>query len=435
MDICAAPWVHTIGEVYMQAGQPLWIVGGAVRNPLMGLPISDIDMCGPALPGEVLAFCKGTDVRAELRAAHFGTVELHVKDESGGHMAEYTTFREDSYRCGHRPEVVKFARDLCVDALRRDFSVNALYRHCLPDGLGPVEDPTGGLGHLAAGKLHTVTENPDQVLKDDGLRILRAARFQAELGLQPTDSLLDSAARYVTLLGEIAPERLHEELAKVIMADFRYCLPERALPATGSGLDTIYRIGAWPYLFDDLQYDPEAVGALADSALRGWLPPEGLAPIPARLALLFWKEKPSDLARALERLRFSVKERQTALRLATVLEKAVHEALTPFEGAQAGLLALEFCASSLQALGITEACAKVTALWEDLKSRNVPTSLRNLALHGEDVSPLVQNKGLPPSCIGRVLNDLWWAVAEGQVPNEKRILMSMAERGAGETEG
>lgn len=109
------------------------------------------------------------------------------------HMAEYTTFREDSYRCGHRPDAVRFTTDIGVDARRRDFSVNALYRRLYDGKLGPVIDPTGGQKHLEQGVLHTVTPDPDRVLRDDGLRILRAARFQAELDLAPTPALLDSS--------------------------------------------------------------------------------------------------------------------------------------------------------------------------------------------------------------------------------------------------
>ena len=125
-----------------------------------------VDMCGPARPERVMALCEGTQVRAVLRAAHFGTVELHVTDECGvRHMAEYTTFREDSYRCGHRPDAVRFTTDIGVDARRRDFSVNALYRRLYDGELGPVIDPTGGQKHLEQGVLHTVTPDPDRVLR------------------------------------------------------------------------------------------------------------------------------------------------------------------------------------------------------------------------------------------------------------------------------
>ena len=97
--LTGAPWLLAVARVFERAGEPVYLVGGAVRNPLMGLPLSDVDMCGPARPERVMALCEGTQVRAVLRAAHFGTVELHVTDEDGvRHMAEYTTFREDSSR-------------------------------------------------------------------------------------------------------------------------------------------------------------------------------------------------------------------------------------------------------------------------------------------------------------------------------------------------
>ncbi|MEA5013485.1 MAG: hypothetical protein VB099_02885 [Candidatus Limiplasma sp.] len=422
----APPWALALARVFERAGQPLWVVGGAVRNPLMGLPISDVDMCGPALPREVCALCEGTQVRAVLRAAHFGTVELHVADDQGRHMAEYTTFREDSYRCGHRPEAVRFAKDLSVDALRRDFSVNALYRRCLPEGLNPVEDPTGGLEHLRRGVLHTVTENPDQVLKDDGLRILRAARFQAELGLTPTEGLLDSAARHVPLLKDIAPERLHDELVKVLMADFRYPMLARSAPATQSGLDTICGIGAWPFLFGKLGYDREAARALAGLRLPRELPPAG-----ARLALLLWREDPQEIRRALERLRFPVREQEEAQRLAALLSKAAQEGLSPLEALQAGSGALDFVADALAALGRPEPRERVEALRSRLLERRAPKSLRELALGGEDARLLCQQRGLSLSWVGALLSELWRAVAEGELENERHALLQAAGKWLG----
>lgn len=75
-------------------------------------------------------------MRAVLRAAHFGTVELHVTDECGvRHMAEYTTFREDSYRCGHRPDAVRFTTDIGVDARRRDFASTPSIAACMTANL------------------------------------------------------------------------------------------------------------------------------------------------------------------------------------------------------------------------------------------------------------------------------------------------------------
>ena len=88
--LTGAPWLLAVARVFERAGEPVYLVGGAVRNPLMRLPLSDVDVCGPARPERVMALCEGTEVRAVLRAAHFGTVELHVTDADGArHMAEY----------------------------------------------------------------------------------------------------------------------------------------------------------------------------------------------------------------------------------------------------------------------------------------------------------------------------------------------------------
>ena len=237
-------WLYTIARVF--ADRAVYAVGGAVRNTLMGLPVSDVDLCGTARPDEVLSICEGTTVTAKPRAAHFGTVELHI----GGYMAEYTTFRKDSYRGGHQPSQVRFADTVEEDAFRRDFSVNALYAPLHePDR---IMDPTGGLTHLKERILHTVTDDPDQVLKDDGLRILRAARFQAELDLMPTDAVLLSAGKHAGLLDEIAPERKRDELTKLLNADTKYPTLKRTAPPVSSGLATLVRVGAWPKLFGSL---------------------------------------------------------------------------------------------------------------------------------------------------------------------------------------
>ena len=260
-----APWLITVARVFASAGKPVYAVGGAVRNALMGLPASDVDLCGPTRPEDILRLCEGTPVRAVLRAAHFGTVELHAADTDGRHMAEYTTFRVDSYRTGHQPVAVRFADTVDVDALRRDFSVNALYRPLWPDPETPVKvlDPTGGISHMRRGILHTVTPDPDLVLRDDGLRILRAARFQAELGFTPTEALLASAARHSHLLDDIAMERLRDELTRLLLADTRYPTLPRKEPPISAGLVTVRRTGAWRALFGLLMPEDRPIAATA----------------------------------------------------------------------------------------------------------------------------------------------------------------------------
>lgn len=413
--LTGAPWLLAVARVFERAGEPVYLVGGAVRNPLMHLPLSDVDVCGPARPERVMALCEGTDVRAVLRAAHFGTVELHVTDADGArHMAEYTTFREDSYRCGHRPDAVRFTTDIGIDALRRDFSVNALYRRLHDGALGPVIDPTGGQKHLEQGVLHTVTPDPDRVLRDDGLRILRAARFQAELDLAPTPALLDSLTRHAPLLKDIACERLRDEWQKILLADLRYPMLKRRAPATASGLKTLWECGAWPFLVD-ASYDAEAAAALA---ALGWED----APLAGRLALLLRGMEPSDLQSALLRLRFSNRDAALAARYAAALRCAYADA---FETVKLGRDAVAYAAAAFHALGDTAGEARAAGALDTL--RDAPWSLRELAVGGDELMPLLAARAVPARQMGRLLEALWRMAAEGQTANETAALLGAAE--------
>lgn len=416
--LTGAPWLLAVARVFKRAGETVYLVGGAVRNPLMGLPLSDVDVCGPARPERVMALCEGTEVRTVLRAAHFGTVELHVTDADGArHMAEYTTFREDSYRCGHRPDAVRFTTDIGVDALRRDFSVNALYRRIDDGALGPVIDPTGGVRHLEQGVLHTVTPDPDRVLRDDGLRILRAARFQAELDLAPTPALLDSLTRHAPLLRDIACERLRDELQKTLLADLRYPMLRRRVPATASGLITLRDCGAWPYLLD-APYDAEAAAALA---ALDWEE----APLAGRLALLLRGMEPPDMQNALLRLRFSTRDAALAARYAAALRHFAKKQDDAFEAVKLGRDAVAYAAAAFHALGDAAGEARAAGALDAL--RDAPWSLRELAVGGDALMPLLAARGVPARQMGRLLEALWRMAAEGRVKNEPAALLREAD--------
>jgi len=404
-----APWLFVMARVFDDADAPLYLVGGAVRNPLMGLPLSDVDVCGPTLPREVCALCEGTPVRAVLRAEALGSVELYVEDEHGLHMAEYTTWREERYSGGHRPDEVRFTRDIAADARRRDFSVNALYRRVHADGMEEIIDPTGGLAHLAKGALHTVTEDPDLVLQNDGLRILRAARFQAELGLAPTAETMSSLCRHAYLLGEIAPERQREEWQKLLLADGRYPQIERNVPATYSGLSTLHQIGAWPLAMGEAPFDEAAARALA-------LFPQ--APLAARLALLLRRASPEQVSALLLRMRFAKAEAAQASRYAAALQQPELA-----HAARLGLDALAFAKDAHAALGEQAEAQVLENLLHLLEGK--PLFLRDLAVNGEDLKPAFLERGLPLREMGRVLEGLWLCVLRGECANEKASLLQL----------
>ncbi len=412
-----APWLIAVARVF--ANTPIYAVGGAVRNPLMGLPMSDIDLCGPARPEEVMALCENTPVHAYLRAAHFGTVELHVTDEDGKrHMAEYTTFREDSYRCGHRPDAVRFANSIEVDCLRRDFSVNAMYRRLLTDDFGEVIDPTGGLDHLKKGILHTVTQDPDHVLGDDGLRILRAVRFEAELGLMPTASLLASLQKNAHLLSDIAPERLRDEWQKIIMADFRYPSIQRKQGATFCGLHTLHTCDAWQYVAGAMPYEEDCVEALARLEV-----PNGLPLFPARMAMLLLHADPSDLSHCVH-LCFAKKDVTLASLLIACTQACESQTLTLFEGAQFGRDALRFACASLEALH-SPSLDFAKKMDDRLQTR--PCHLKELSINGHDLLPLLKKHQRAPKEMSALLHTLWEHVVNDQVANERTDLLQYVE--------
>jgi tRNA nucleotidyltransferase/poly(A) polymerase len=432
-----APWLVAVARAFAEAGEPLYAVGGVVRNALMNLPASDVDVCGPAEPERVACLCEGTPVRAVLRAAHFGTVELHAEDESGRHMAEYTTFREDSYRNGHRPGAVRFADTPETDALRRDFSVNALYRPLPPDPDAPatILDPTGGLEHLKRGVLHTVTADPDQVFKDDGLRILRAARFRAELGLRPTDALLASAAKYARLLGEIAYERLRDELSRLLLSDTKYPSLARTEPPVSAGLETILRIGAWPLLFGTLAPDARAIAAQAF-----YRAPEGVSSVSGKLALLFAHEEPALLAALMRKLRFSERDAQAAEAALAATRALLAGRCARMDAVRFGLPAVTHAEAALAALAQAgEPCEAVLLSVREmlvvLHGGKAPLNLRELAVNGNVLLTLCRKLGARETKIGATLNALWEATVAGELPNERAALTVAAERMLRESPG
>ena len=379
-------WIHTIAQTLPG---PVYLVGGAVRNTLMGLPIADYDMCGPLRPEEVMDACEGTAVRAVLRAAHFGTVELHVQDEEGRHMAEYTTFRIDSYRGGHSPSEVRFATDIPTDSLRRDFSVNALYQRILPDGLGEVIDPTGGLTDLKNRRLHTVTQIPLQVMKDDGLRLLRLVRFACEFGLMPSEELKTCAREQAALLSEIVPERLKDELQKILLSDVRYPRLERQRPPVEMGLELLNSLGFFPYLLPGLPLDLNTCAHYQPQHL------------PGRLAALLKDAEPPKVQEALMNLKCSAQVTENTVRLIALWQAYPQWDCPLWNACRAGKEDIHHLIACLEAAG--QSSLSLRKAWQTLEETHAPLSLKELAVNGRDLAAL----GLKGPAIGQTLEHLW----------------------------
>ena len=205
------PVVRTLAEAFDAAGFELAVVGGPVRDALLGRETHDLDFTTSASPDEILAIVK------PVASAHwdigraFGTIGARVR----GEQVEITTYRADSYDGVTRKPTVEFGDSIDGDLVRRDFTVNAM---ALQVPAVKLVDPTGGVEDLVAGVLRTPTD-PRVSFGDDPLRMLRAARFSAQLGF----TVAEDTERAITELREtlkiVSPERVQSELVRLMQTD------------------------------------------------------------------------------------------------------------------------------------------------------------------------------------------------------------------------
>ncbi len=213
MTIVSGPWIAAPGTQAVLAllgagGHQAYAVGGCVRNALLGMPVTDVDIATDATPEQVLHLAAGAEIRAVPTGIDHGTVTL-VYDGTG---YEVTTFRDDVETDG-RHAVVRFSTDVATDAARRDFTMNALYA----DRFGAVLDPLGGLPDVLARHVRFIGDPRDRI-REDYLRILRFFRFSAWYGdpaLGLDADALDGIARSLDGLEQLSRERVGAEIVKL----------------------------------------------------------------------------------------------------------------------------------------------------------------------------------------------------------------------------
>jgi poly(A) polymerase len=198
---------------FRDAGHELYLVGGPVRDALLGRATSDLDFTTDARPEEILALV-GRLGPTWTTGISFGTVGVQV----GDHRCEITTFRSDVYDPASRKPQVDFGDTIEGDLVRRDFTVNAMAVALPLDVARPIVDPAGGLADLAGQVLRTPV-SPQQSFSDDPLRMLRAARFAAQLGFDVAAETLAAITQMTDRLDIVSAERIRDELTKLMLAD------------------------------------------------------------------------------------------------------------------------------------------------------------------------------------------------------------------------
>ncbi len=412
----APPAVRWIARTLEEAGHDTWVVGGAVRDVLRGLPSVDWDLTTRARPGQVRRLFHRT---VPIGVEH-GTVGVLSRD---GTLYEVTTFRRDVETDG-RHAVVSFAETVEEDLARRDFTINAIAWHPLRDEL---LDPFGGIGDLQEGVLRTVG-TPANRFAEDYLRVLRALRFAGRFRLRihadTWSALVSSADR----LPGLSAERIREELVKILAAD----------RTPSIALDLYRTSGALGVLFPELA---ALVGEDGTGGAGAWatalsvldrLPPG--YPF-QRLAALLWELEAEAALAVLMRLRLSKVQVDETLRRATApsLPPAVadDEAFRRWLSAVgprrlSAIARLELARAEVPERAGGKETAEVITSWRrarEVRATHPPLEVGDLAFDGRD---LIRMGYKPGPRFGELLDRLLSWVLEAPARNRTEVLEERA---------
>src|SRR5918995_6788523 len=207
-----APVIDELGRRFADAGHELALVGGPVRDAMLGRQHNDLDLTTSARPEQTEKLLKGwADAIWDMGRA-FGTIGCR----KGDWQVEITTYRSEDYDPDSRKPSVDFGDTLGGDLGRRDFTVNAMAVR-VPDR--EFEDPYGGVVDLAHRVLRT-PGRPEDSFSDDPLRMLRAARFAAQLGFAVAPEVVAAMTAMAERISIVSAERVRDELVKLVLGAY-----------------------------------------------------------------------------------------------------------------------------------------------------------------------------------------------------------------------
>jgi poly(A) polymerase len=227
------PLLEDLGRRFARSGHRLALVGGPVRDALLGRPSLDLDFTTDALPDTTVRLLRAWGDSFWEIGREFGTIGAR----KGDHVVEVTTFRSDTYEAASRKPEVQFGDTLEGDLRRRDFTVNAMALE-LPELT--FADPYGGLADLAARRLRT-PGSPELSFGDDPLRMMRAARFAAQLGFTVAPEAVAAMTAMAERITIVSAERVRTELEKLLLA-----------PDPRAGLELLVNTGLAGYVLPEL---------------------------------------------------------------------------------------------------------------------------------------------------------------------------------------
>lgn len=257
---------------FQEAGHELWLVGGALRDRLMGMEATgDLDYTTSALPDEVEAIGTSLGLNLITVGKRYGTIGIRVD----GDWWEITTFRGDSYEGGPRWPDVTFGTSIDEDLARRDFTVNAI---AADTRTGRMLDPYGGETDIEERRIRAVGD-PVTRYREDPLRILRGLRFASQLDFEIEEQTLAGMTEAAALLGSLSQERITSEMDRLLAGQapgrglrlleqtgvLAEVLPEM-LPAIGCEQNSFHHLDVWGHTIATV----EAIDASTNRRLRRW---------------------------------------------------------------------------------------------------------------------------------------------------------------------
>lgn len=261
-----------LAAAFQGAGHQLWLVGGALRDRLLGIECHDLDYATDADPDAVEALVRGLGATVTTVGKRFGTIGVRIE----GFWSEVTTFRGDSYSGGTRWPDVTFGASIGDDLARRDFTINAFAEDTAS---GRFIDRYGGRDDLAARRIRAVGE-PAERFREDPLRILRGLRFASQLGFEIEAATLAGMAATAHLIPTLSQERVTAELDRLLLGAeparglealresgaLAFALPELA-PMVGCEQNRYHLLDVWGHSVATV----EAIASTPESArLRRW---------------------------------------------------------------------------------------------------------------------------------------------------------------------
>ena len=396
MDEGAAELLDTLHR----AGYAAYVVGGCVRDSLLGLTPHDWDLCTSALPQQVM------ELFGAQRCIPTGLQHGTVTVKQSGALYEITTFRtEGTYTDGRHPDEVHFVPDVREDLARRDLTINAM-AYNEKEGL---VDPFGGQADLQSGIVRAVGV-PRQRFTEDALRILRLYRFAARFGFAIDPPTAQAAQELCAHLDCVSVERIEEELAKLLAA-----------PAPAAYLDKKILFVILPELSSEAL---AAAKPVVDAC------PAGAENLPIRLAALLLSLGEDGIRRTLKRLRCSNALIEEAAVLVREAVPGVPVSLNIYARRLLGkynLCTVQRLAALGTALQPEHAAdfAALSELAERLDADGVCCRVSQLAVNGRDLMAA----GVPAGPgIRKVLEALLDGVIREEYPNERQALLAAVQQ-------